>query len=171
MEAAERLGLPGGADRADTKKHFSDADRQFNALAAEMGNTLHSTSLKLQELGKRACTALYTAYHFWLPVVSAQMVWFSCIVLVCSSAAFPQWHDNAASTTTRPLRFRSSLSRSGRCVGNSAENRETVAFLLAVRRPSSAHSTCPSIYIAYVGARSLILAFARLLYADRPSMP
>lgn len=54
VEAAERLGIPGGADRADAKKHFSDADRQFNALAAEMGNTLHSTSLKLQELGK--CT-------------------------------------------------------------------------------------------------------------------
>lgn len=54
VEAAERLGLPGGADRPDAKKQFSDADRQFNALAAEMGNTLHSTSLKLQELGKMA---------------------------------------------------------------------------------------------------------------------
>lgn len=54
VEAAERLGLPGIAGRTDPKKHYSDADRQFNALAAEMGNTLHSTSLKLQELAKLA---------------------------------------------------------------------------------------------------------------------
>ncbi|KAL8434212.1 hypothetical protein ACSSS7_003313 [Eimeria intestinalis] len=54
LTLAEGLGLPGGAERPEAKKQFSDADRQFNALAAEMGNTLHSTSLKLQELGKLA---------------------------------------------------------------------------------------------------------------------
>ena len=53
VEAAQKLGLPGIVDREDARRHFSDADKQFNALAAEMGNTLHSTSLKLQELGKR----------------------------------------------------------------------------------------------------------------------
>ncbi|KAL8446624.1 hypothetical protein Emag_004684 [Eimeria magna] len=54
LALAEGLGLPGGVERPDARKQFSDADRQFNALAAEMGNTLHSTSLKLQELGKLA---------------------------------------------------------------------------------------------------------------------
>ncbi|KAL8438706.1 hypothetical protein Efla_005244 [Eimeria flavescens] len=54
MEFAERLGLPGSGDRHETKKQSSEAGRQFSALAAEMGNTLHSTSLKLQELGKLA---------------------------------------------------------------------------------------------------------------------
>ncbi|OEH74046.1 putative syntaxin [Cyclospora cayetanensis] len=54
VEAAERLGLSGGSERAEQRRHFSDTDQQFNALAAEMGNALHSTSLKLQELGKLA---------------------------------------------------------------------------------------------------------------------
>lgn len=54
VAAAESFQLPGGGAQNDTQRHFSDADRHFNALASEMGNALHATSLKLQELGK--CT-------------------------------------------------------------------------------------------------------------------
>lgn len=52
VEAVERLGPLGAPQTLDARKPFSDEDRQFNALAAEMGNMMHATSLKLQELGK-----------------------------------------------------------------------------------------------------------------------
>ncbi|CDJ69004.1 syntaxin, putative [Eimeria necatrix] len=52
--AAESFHFAANPPAADPRQPFSDADKNFNLIASDMGNSLHATSLKLQELAKLA---------------------------------------------------------------------------------------------------------------------